>query len=497
MLTAKEKIEAERQRRSLKLFVRGAWMVVEPATPFISNWHIDAICDHLEAVTRGDIRKLLVNVPPRHMKSLTVSVFWPAWEWIQSPHTRWLFSSYSQSLATDHSVLCRRVIQSEWYQERWGHLFKLVDDENQKTSFENDRTGRRIATSVGGTATGKGGDRIVYDDPHNAKTIESDTEREAVIEWYDGTMGSRKNDPKKSVEVLIMQRLHEDDLTGHVLKQQGDWEHLCLPAEYEPGRCSVSTGWTDPREKKGELLWPEREGKSELEGHQKRMGSYKYAGQYQQNPVPSEGGILKKAWWNYYTPGRLPAFDEVLQSWDLTFKDTSGSDFVVGQVWGRDVANKYLIKQFRAHADFVETVRAIKAMTLWVEEHFPAFKAHAKLVEDAANGPAVMSALKRRVPGLIPVAAEVSKEARAHAVSPEIEAGNVFVPGAERSDGLTYDDDETPLWVQEFIEECAGFPKGSNDDQVDAATQALARMAGRRTSQQAARTGGYTKPAPA
>jgi predicted phage terminase large subunit-like protein len=490
-LTAQERIDAERMRRNFRLFVGGAWHIVEPATPMIGGFHIDAICEHLEHVSNGDIRKLIVNVPPRHMKSLLTSVFWPAWEWISMPHTRWLFASYAQKLAIDHSVLCRRVILSDWYRERWGGVFSLEEDENQKTSFENNRTGRRIATSVGGTATGLGGDRLVYDDPHNANETESDVIREGVIEWFDGTMATRKNDPKKSAEVIIMQRLHEEDLTGHVLAQEDDWELLCLPAEYEPERCKLTTGWVDPREEEGELLWEEQMGTPELSDRKKRLGSYKYAGQFQQNPVPSEGGILKKPWWNYYRPGHLPQLQEILQSWDLSFKDTDGSDYVVGQIWGRDLGNKYLIRSYRRQASFVETVRMILKATEWVEETFPNFKSHPKLIEEAANGSAVLSALKRRVPGMIPIQAEISKEARAHAVSPEIEAGNVFVPGEERFDGLTYDNEGTPLWVQEFIDECAAFPKAKNDDQVDACTQALNRMAGRGGGESHVRTGGY------
>lgn len=478
-LSEDERIKAEWMRRDLLKFMEGAWHVLEPATPFVSGFHIEAVAEHLQLVTSGEILKLMINMPPRHMKSLSASVFWPAWEWASKPATRWLYASYAQSLATEHSVLCRRLIESDWYQARWGSVFQLEDDQNQKTKFENNRTGLRRATSVGGTATGAGGDRIVYDDPHNANEIESDTVRQGVIEWYDGVMPSRKNDPKKSSEVVIMQRLHEDDLAGHALKQEDDWELLCLPAEYEPNRCRLTTGWEDPREKPGELLWGERIGVTELAVLKNRLGSYRYAGQYQQNPVPAEGGILKRKWWQYYDPTEAPPFSEILQSWDMTYKDTDGSDWVVGQVWGRDLANKYLIRQFRQHAAFTETVKALVAMTAWVEKTYPQHKSHVKLIEDAANGPAVITTLKRKIPGLIPVSADVSKEARAHAASPEVEAGNVYLPGGPNLDGDNYDALITPQWVQDFVEEATHFPKASHDDQVDAATQALIRMAGR------------------
>ena len=213
-------------------FIRQAWHVLEPATPYIHGWHIDAMCEHLEAVTRGWIRNLLINVPPRHMKSLAVSVFWPCWEWTQHPERRWLYASYAQSLSIRDSLKCRRLIESDWYQAHWGQVFQLRGDQNQKMRWENDKTGYRLASSVGGSLTGEGGDRLVADDPHNIQQRESDTIREGVLQWWDEVMSTRLNDPKTGAKVLVMQRLHERDLSGHVL-EQGGWEHLCLPAEYE------------------------------------------------------------------------------------------------------------------------------------------------------------------------------------------------------------------------------------------------------------------------
>ena len=210
-----------------------AWRVIEPGMPFIDNWHIEAICLHLQAVVDGLIRNLLINMPPRCMKSILVSVLFPAWVWIRHPEKRFLYSSYSQTLATDHSVATRRVIESDWYQEKWSRRFVLAGDANLKTRFENTRRGYRFSTSVGGSATGMGGDFIVADDPHNVKEAESDAIRAATIDWWDKVMSTRLNNPKTGARIIVMQRVHEADLSGHVLKK-GGWDHLCLPMEYEP-----------------------------------------------------------------------------------------------------------------------------------------------------------------------------------------------------------------------------------------------------------------------
>src|SRR3984893_3825149 len=197
----RDEIDAELASRSLGEFVRQAWPVVEPSTAFVPGWHIDAIIEHLEAVTRGQIRNLLINVPPRHMKSLLVSVFWPAWEWIAHPERRWLYSSYAASLSIRDSVQCRRLIESPWYRSRWGHIFSLTGDQNAKMRFDNNRSGYRLSTSVGGSVTGEGGDRIVCDDPHKVDEVHSDTVRKAATEWWDVAMSTRANDRKSSALV--------------------------------------------------------------------------------------------------------------------------------------------------------------------------------------------------------------------------------------------------------------------------------------------------------
>jgi predicted phage terminase large subunit-like protein len=472
-------IDAERARRSLAEFVRQAWLIVEPSTPFVPGWHIDAIIEHLEAVSRGQIRNLLINVPPRHMKSLLVSVFWPAWEWLRWPERRWLYSSYAATLSTRDSLNCRRLIESPWYQSRWGHVFALTGDQNAKTRFDNNRSGYRLSTSVGGSVTGEGGDRIVCDDPHKVDEVESDSVRKSTITWWGRVMSTRVNDPKTAARIVVMQRCHQQDLSGHLL-EEGGWEHLCLPAEYEGTKCVTSIGWSDPREQMDELLWHERFGPTEIEGLKRSLGSYGAAGQLQQRPSPAGGGIFKRHWFRIWQPpgANLPPIlvrypdgtdrlivaedigkvDEQAQSWDCAFKGLETSDYVVGQVWGRLGARYLLLYQERGRMDYPATLRAVRNVSqLWPN-------CSAKLIEDKANGSAVIQMLAREIPGIIPVNPEGGKIGRAAAISPLIEAGNVYLPHPQLFP-----------WVNDFIEECVSFPNGAHDDQVDAMTQMLIR----------------------
>src|SRR6266849_1244848 len=452
-------IDKELATRSLREFIQQAWPVLQPVTPFVPGWHIDALCEHLEAITYGQIRNLVINIPPRHMKSLAVSVFWPCWEWTRWPERRWLFASYAESLSLRDSRHCRTVVLSPWYRRNWGDVFVLTEDPNEKRRFDNDKTGYRIASSVGGANTGEGGDRIVCDDPHNVKEAESDAARKGVCDWYDQVMSTRVNDPKTAAKVIIMQRVHEADLSGHGLAQ-GGYEHLCLPAEYEGSKRTTVIGWSDPRKELGELLWPERFGPAEIADLKLRMGSYGSAGQLQQRPSPAEGGIFKRHWWRRYDRlENLDGFDVIIQSWDLAFKDTSNSSYVVGQVWARLGAYFVLIDQVRARMTFPETIRAFRELTA----RYP--QCTVKLVEDKANGPALIQTLQKEIPGIIAVEPDGSKEARAHAVSGLVEAGNVYLPQTT----------DAP-WVEGFIEECAAFPKGAYADQVDSCTQALSRL---------------------
>lgn len=450
-----EWIRAEQLRRSLRLFIEEAWPHVEQQ-PFVPGWHIDTICEHLEAVTAGDMRDLLINVPPRHMKSLATCVFWPAWEWLTRPELRYLCSSYSHTLSVRDSLRHRRLVESPWYrrlltvlEQRWA----ITDDQGLKSRWETTAGGLRVAASVGGGATGEGGDRLICDDPHQIQDAHSATKLEAAVTWWDETMSSRLNDPQASCRVVVMQRVHERDLAGHLAGRDG-WHVLCLPARFEsdhPRRYP-----RDPRRRPGELLWPQRFGEREIKTLERDLGSYAAAGQLQQRPAPAGGGMIKRGWFRTYRA--VPAdLDEIVQSWDCAFKDETTSDYVVGQVWARRGGERYLLDVLRDQLDFPATCQAIRSLSAkWPE-------ARLKLVEDKANGPAVIAALRREVGGLVPVEPQGGKIARAAACSPAIEAGNVYVP-------------EQAPWLEDFLGEIGRFPNGAYDDQVDAMTQALLRF---------------------
>lgn len=451
-----ERVKAEQARRSLREFVRQAWPVVEPATTFMPNWHIDAICDHLEAVTGGAIRNLLINMPPRCMKSTIVSVMWPCWVWTHTPGAQWLFSSYALALAIRDSVKCRRLIESPWYQRAYGDVFQMAADQNLKSRFENTQTGYRYATSVNSGVTGEGGEYICCDDPHNVREAESAAVREATLEWWDQAMSTRLNDPKTGRKVIVMQRVHANDLSGHVLAQ-GGYEHLNLPMEYEPDRrCVTSVGWSDPRQDDGDFLWPARFGAGEVSQLKTNLGPYGYAGQCQQRPTPKAGGTFKREWLSQRYR-ELPALQSIIQTVDSAFKEGVASDFSVIATWGANTANYYLLHIWRGRVAFPELITAI-------QDQYARFHPREVLIEDKASGQSAIQVLRRttRLP-IIPAPVATSKETRADAVSPLFEAGKVWLP-------------ETADWLDAWIDEHVNFPRAAHDDQVDTTSMALARL---------------------
>jgi predicted phage terminase large subunit-like protein len=327
--------------RHLHEFVKGAWHVVEPATPFVDGWHIGCITEHLQAVTDGEIRDIVINMPPRHMKSLAISVFWFCWVWAKSPETRWLYASYAESLAARDSVKCRDVIRSPWYQNAWGGNFQIKDDENAKTRFANSRMGYRLATSVGGRAAGEGGDYIISDDPHKISEADSDLARQGVLEWWDHTMSTRGNDPKTVRRVVVMQRLHDKDLSGHVLAEKRGYAHLCIPCRFEPDRVVFTPlqkkhkHLQDHRKAAGELLWPERFGEKEIANLELTLGPWGSASQLQQHPVPAGGGIIKSSCLQYFTEEVLFAegSDKPVVVFNLRQHDPATGNVVVKRVF--------------------------------------------------------------------------------------------------------------------------------------------------------------------
>ena len=447
-------------QRSFAEFCKMAWHVLEPATPIAWGWALDAMCDHLQAVHEGKIKRLLMNVPPGMMKSLMTGVFFPAWEWGagKAPSLRYLTTAHKESLAVRDNLKCRRLIQSSWYQDRWA--VPLTGDQNAKTKFENVFTGFRESMSFT-SLTGSRGDRIIIDDPLSVDNAFSTAALDAAEQTFLEAVPSRVNNADSAI-VVIMQRLHEKDTSGIILARDLGYEHLMLPMRFESSRCCVtSIGFKDPRTKDGELLFPERFSDKQVADLEKTMGSYAVAGQFQQRPVPRGGGLFKTAWIQHWESSMLPdRFDQMVCSWDMTFKGSDRSDFVVGQVWGRKGGNYFLLDQVRGQWDFVKTTEMFQALaTKWPD-------AVRKLVEDKANGSAVISMLKKHVTGIIPITPKESKESRAYAISTLWEAKNVFLPPKDLAP-----------WVEsELIPEILSFPAAAHDDQVDAMTQALSDL---------------------
>jgi predicted phage terminase large subunit-like protein len=473
--------EAAELSESLRAFVRAAWHVVWPNTAYVHGWHIDAICDHLEAVSRGEIRRLQVWVPPGTMKSTLVSIMWPVWEWTREPWLRYITGSYDLDLASDFAVKSRDLLRSAWFQTRWPAV-QLKRDQDLKRSYANTQGGTRMVSSPSSTATGRHGHRIIIDDPLNAKEIASEAKLSEAVEWHDGTLSTRFADPKTGAEVIIMQRLAEKDLAGHVLSN-GHWHVLCLPERYEAAHPFV---WPDDARGEGELLWPERIGEAENADRRRTLGDYRSAGQLQQRPAAREGAILKRSGWKFF-PKRhledgegdaLPRFSLVVQSWDTAFKDKTSSDYVVGTVWGQEGANLWLLRVVRDRMSLSLTKAAMREITGWAETRFKVQQRI--LIEKSANGVEIIEELKRELRGVTPVVASTSKVARAEAAEPALDAGNVYVPGEQALESPSgYNEALTPAFTQALIEECAVFPNGEHDDQVDSFTQAVNWTRGR------------------
>lgn len=469
-----DRCQQELAKRHLKHFVQYMWDVLEPTTELHWGWALDAVCDHLEAVTDGLIKRLVINVPPRTLKSTIASVMWQAWEWLRDPSIRYLTASYDMKLAGRDALKTRRLIQSEKYQalisdEEGVPAWKLSGDQNVKTRYENDKTGHRIIASPSAGGLGEGGSRVTVDDAHNTRKALSEENRLMTIDWWDQTMFTRRNDLQKDARVVIGQRLHQEDLPGNCIKQ--GYDLLCLPLEFDanhPYPSNTALNFVDPRTKQGEILLPSRFPPEVVAELKLTLGPYGYPAQMLQRPAPPEGGILKTAWFSEYTIApSIFEMDKVITSWDLSFKGEDKTkraelravtkrSYVVGQVWGFKDADSWLFDQARGQWDIRETIQQFLALL----KRWP--KATGHLVEDKANGPAVETLLHSVVPGILLVNPQGSKIQRAFAVAPHIAAGNVHLPTKEHSP-----------WVVDFLDEVANFPFGSNDDQVDAMTQGL------------------------
>jgi predicted phage terminase large subunit-like protein len=445
-------------------FIRQAWDVIEPSTPFVDGWHVGAIEEHLTAVDEGQIQLLDINMPPRNGKSILVSVIWPVYSWISKPFLRWIFSSYSGSLSTKHSIDRRDLVRSPWFRQRWGAMVTLAADQDQKTEYKNSAQGTMIATSVGGTITGKGGNRIVMDDMINPEMAESKAERESAIRFYRRTLRTRLDNKKMGSIINVAQRLHSADLSS-VLKAEGGWTRLVLPAQ-APKRMVINfpISCRQVVRKEGDVLCPEREPKEVLERQKAAMGTRIYSAQYQQEPIAADSGYFHTSWWKFYKPAALPTVLRSCRGWDTAVKTGQENDSTCGCLIHQCENGYYLNEHFFKNK--IQYPELKKRIIL----EAAARPADYEVIEDASAGASVIQDLQSS--SSLPILAFQSvkdKVTRASVVSPLVEAGKVFLP-------------EGAPWVADFIDTMASFPEVEHDDDVDAFVIALMQLSGKANS---------------
>jgi len=457
-------IDRKLAERSLADFVRQAWPVLEPKTSYLENWHHQLLIEALEEVAAGKIRRLIINVPPRSGKSLLASIFFPVWIWLGNPAERFLFASYSSVLATKHSLDRRALIQSDWFRRHWSFAVRLSNESNLKTEFMNSARGHMIATSVGASATGRGGNFLIADDLINPEQANSDALRAGSIRWFDETFSTRLDDKKSGRIVAIEQRTHSQDLTGHLLAEMG-WHHIALPAIAEKKTSIVfPRSLREVLREEGDLLWPTHEGKPELEAARQRLGSFAFQSQYQQAPVAREGNLIKAEWLTPTYRSIPPHFSSLVLSVDTAFKTGTANDYsaivVIGSLQSpRDghLPGRYVLDAWRGKVEFADLKRRVVEM-------YRSWRPHQVLVEDAASGQSLVQELRNGTPLPIkPVRVDRDKWSRVAAISPILEARRLLLP-------------ESSWWRDDFVAELISFPAGAHDDWVDALTMALEHL---------------------
>ena len=410
--------------------------------------HLEYLTDRVQrAVFDGDAR-VIVNMPPRHGKSQALSRWLPTWFLDWNPDKSVILASYGDSLAKDFGRMVR-----DYFMEAPDSWAEVRRDKEAANDWATTEGGGMKTVGVGGPITGLGGDLIIVDDPHkNFAESQSVLQRRRIVDWFNATLYTRA-EPGASI-VVVQTRWHEDDLTGYLVNEhQDDWEVISLPALAEEKNDALGRA-------PGEALCPARYTAEALDKIKEAMGSFLFAGLYQQRPAPPDGGIIKREWIKYYTQ-TPPELKDYTASWDMSFKETSGGSYTVGQVWARDGADIYLLDQFRKRIDFPAAQKAVVGMA----ETWPAISKHC--IEDAANGPAIISSLRNKLPGIIPIKPQGSKAARLHSVAPLLESGNVWLPHPSIAP-----------WVGDLVLELITFPSASHDDQCDALSMALSHYRG-------------------
>lgn len=470
-----DQVRAEMATRSLCEFTKQAWPIIEPDAPLEDNWHIGVIADHVQALVEGRLGKnnLSVNVPPGSLKSTIVSVCLPAWAWAQDPRRnpglgpswRGIFVAGAETVALRDSMKCRQVLESDWYRRLFRPQWRFDARQNAKGLFWTSERGFRLATTAGAKITGERGDLIAVDDPNDAAQAFSKAERDRVNTWWDLGAANRLRDMRHGKRVIIQQRLHEDDLTGHVTGiQPQEWDRLIIrqlkekPDEGKHEVAPTGLGWVDHRQE-GELFFPTRDTPRVVESERVRLGSFGFAGQHQQRPVPAEGSIFKRGFVRFYSRHQAPLFERTALSADTAFKEREENDYsvILGGAECRQEgrAGLYLTSRWKVQASFPELLKQSKLLG-------HAKRPNAFLIEDKASGQSLIQMLEQQTGfPIVRVPVTQDKVARAHACVPTWEAGRIFLP----------DDPEDAEWVDDLLEQLYGFPKMPHDDDADAFTQ--------------------------
>lgn len=431
-------------------FIGRVLHTVDPGATYIPNKHIEMVAEYLEAIRRGHITRLIINMPPRSLKSIAVSVAWPAWLLGHNPKSRIIVSSYASALSLKHSLDTRHVITSSWYKELFPKV-RLTKDQNEKHKFQTTQRGYRIASSVGGGITGEGGNFLIIDDPINPAHAMNKHWREHTNSWFDHTFASRLDDKKQGAIVLVMQRLHQNDMTGYLLSK-GGWEHLSLPAIFS-STTTYSCGSKKWTFEEGELLHPKREDQKLIERAKIELGSRAFSAQYMQNPLGDEDGLVRSHWIERYNIA--PAhFEKITQSWDTAIKSSEASDRSVCLTFGELSGKCYLLDAKAYRYEYPDLKRTFYAMA----SHW---QPQVILVEDKSSGQQLIQDAKREttIP-VIPTRPQKDKITRFSAVSALIEAGRLVLPMQAQ-------------WLADFEAELFGFPNARHDDFVDALSQYL------------------------
>ena len=507
--------EKERCESSLLDFLKAAWPYID-AAPFQETWAISAMVDHLECIVTGDIKRLLINVPPRCAKTLLCSVVFPAWVWARSdisylsgPQVKFLCASYSHQLSLDSSTKSRRLFYSPWYQKLWPNQVKFQFDENTKGKFSNIKGGERVATSVGGVLLGVGGDCLVADDLNNTERgkIESDAERITAMNFWSEFHSTRLNDPKRSAIINVQQRVHEQDVSGIILDSNENWVHLMIPMRHDTDRHCVTVKlpqyddnlpWEDPRTEQDELMWPERFGDKEIDDIETALGPYLAAGRLQQAPTPKGGGIIKRDWWQPWDKveaqkyglqwdgerKEFPTFELVVGSLDTSYGEKQENDYNALTIWGiwidRAKNRRVMLmygwqKRLPLHGkvvsaypnetkvNFEQRMKENWGLIEWIADTCKRYKVKRLLIENKTRGRDVSNEINRLYARenwgcelLDPVGDKVS---RVHSVVPLFTDDAIWAPDTK--------------WADMIISQCSSFPKAEHDDLVDSMSQAM------------------------